>query len=202
MIERAGGSDFLNMLSAALKHGVYEGRSRYVSTWQLQLVSMQVCRVVRGTIFSGLKVDECTPRSVWDAVVRGKHDSVGLTALPVMQVWWVRWDDVHRQLRNVEWPDSLRGLTLGEHINPSLEGVAWSPLLEKLTVQCYADQPLDDVVWPPSLKELTLGGGFQQPIEGVTWPSSFQRLMFTDRFNQPIGAVVWPVSLQQLTLCG
>lgn len=172
----AGGNSFLEALWVALQNSVRDGRSWFVSILQLQQASMQVCRVVRGTIGFHLKVDERTPRIVWDGVVKEMHELADLAELPALRVRGIKWEDLHRSLRDMVWPDYLLELSLGDYITQSLE----------------------TVMWPSSLKQLTLGYNFDHPVEGVSWPSSLLKLTFGCRFNRPIGAVSWPLSLRQL----
>lgn len=129
----------------ALQHDVLEGRSWYVSTLQLQLASMRVCRVVRGSIGFHLTIDKDTPHIVCDGTFKGNLESVELMEVPVLRVWRVTWDDPERLLRDVVWPDCLRELSMGDAVGQSLEGM----------------------VWPSSLEQLTLGDSFRHPLEGV-----------------------------------
>ncbi|CAM9518819.1 unnamed protein product, partial [Ectocarpus fasciculatus] len=89
----------LVMLSQGCDRGV---GSQYVSTLELQLVSLEFCRVCRSVPTLHARVDEDTPRSLWDpdeTLVPRRVPAVLMLGL----TWRVRTPDVFTRNSEAEW---------------------------------------------------------------------------------------------------
>lgn len=100
--------------------------------------------------------------------------------------------------RVMSWPVNLQELSLGRRFNQPLSRIVWPASLQQLSSETSFDPSIAGVVWPPSLRQMKFGEQFDQTIAGIVWPVSLQQLSVGDIFDQPIAGVVWPTSLQEL----
>lgn len=156
----------------------------YVSTLELQLVSLEFCRARRRIPTLGVLVDGRTVRSLWVSPM----SKTGQVASSSKEVCTSARVPVVRAFR-LTWALSMKDL---------LESVFWPTGFKGLVLDVDLEVPVEEVPWPQSLEHLVFGSGFNMAIAAVVWPASLRGLSLGDEFNQPIAGAVWPVSLQQL----
>ena len=186
-------------LEVALKQACDGGESRwYTSTRELQLASVDLCKICRQEAggLLGVLVRPESPQGI-RAVCTGEIPGGG--RIPGLLPYRVKWEWNDQPIDGVVWPDSLQQLNFGNSFNQPIAEVVWPASLQQLSFGDRFNQPIAGVVWPASLQQLSFGYRFNQPIDGVVWSASLKRLTFGENFNQPIVGVGWPASLQWLS---
>ncbi|CAN0248867.1 unnamed protein product, partial [Ectocarpus sp. 12 AP-2014] len=201
----------LDAFVVALSQACEGGEKRwYVSTLELQLTSLDMCRACRSTSILHVRVNRETPQSLWSSrTTRTRPNSRSWkrrisNRVPVVQalrlMWALSMEDLLRKAAIELWTSSQRLELQGSWCVPSLGSeVVWPRGLRELVVHTDSAIATDSVWWPAHLQKLSFGSNFNQPIAGVAWPSSLQQLSFGISFNQAIAGVMWPSSLQQLS---
>ncbi|CAN0038148.1 unnamed protein product, partial [Ectocarpus fasciculatus] len=208
MATTAGGSKCLDAFILALNQACDGQWKRwYVSTLELQLVSLELCRACRSAQLLEVRIGEATPPTLWPsriscATPRKRSREVCCSSrVPAVQAFgWECYLPTDRlpQRAAVELqPGPERRRQHGHSCAAGIGSVVWPQNLKRLF--CYVDMPVNTVSWPTSVKELLFGDVFNQPIVDVGWPAFLQQLWFGHQFNQPIADVVWPDSLKELS---
>ncbi|CAM9481601.1 unnamed protein product, partial [Ectocarpus sp. 13 AM-2016] len=208
MTTEGGNSKCLDALVVALNQACDGQEKRwYVSTLELQLVSLEVCGACRSVQTLHVRVKRQTPPSLWfpsqsHTTTNNRSPEVGIPSrVPVVQAFGLTWAlpmEVLQQRSAIEVRSGSGCRRANAHSSAaSLGSVVWPPRLKRLVFE--SDMTVNTASWPASLQQLSFGCGFNQPIVGVAWPASLQKLSFGYSFNQPIFGAVWPVSLRQLS---
>ncbi|CAM9176006.1 unnamed protein product, partial [Hapterophycus canaliculatus] len=186
-------------------HEDKEDRQRrwYVSTLDLQLVSLEFCIACRSVPSLHVRVVHGAPPTLW-APRRQEPEELRekprRTRVPVVRAARLTWRlRAHTSVRKISWPAHLEQLSFGSCFDNSIAGVAWPASLQHISFGYAFNQPIAEVLWPPSLQQMSFGQYFNQPLVEVEWPASLQQLSLGNAFNQPITGVAWPPSLQQLS---
>ncbi|CAM9977509.1 unnamed protein product [Ectocarpus fasciculatus] len=208
MTTTGGGSKCLDAFMIALNQACDgEGNRWYVSTLELQLVSLEFCGACRSAQLLDVRVDEPTPPTLWTS--RTSHTTPGKRSknifiskrVPAVQAFGWKWDLSIERLPNRAAFDRQPRPECPQHYGhfcePGVGSVVWPRSLKRLAISW--DMPIHAVSWPASLQQLLFGGLFNQSIVGVTWPASLQQLSFRAEFNQPIVGVTWPTSITSVT---
>eukprot|EP00752_Nemacystus_decipiens_P014937 g13296.t2 len=189
-----------------------EHKRWYAPTLELQLASLELCRVCRSIPTLNVRISDKTPVRLWVTPKPRKKSKKSrplskkarmVSRVPIVRALRLTWElpmDVLLRYAAAElwkWSESLS--LVGEVSESALKSVVWPAALKELILDAVLDIPLEAVPWPPALQHLGLGRRFDGSIAGIEWPSSLQRLSLGDIFNQPIAGVVWPTSLQQLS---
>ncbi|CAM9470722.1 unnamed protein product, partial [Ectocarpus fasciculatus] len=178
----------------------------YVSTLELQLVSLELCGECRSAQMLDVLVNEHAPPTLWTSRTprttpsQRSQEVCTASRVPSVHAFGWTWElPVNRlpQRTAIElqpgpehrWQDE-------DSFAGSGGSVVWPHSLKRLVFM--SDMPLDTVSWPASLQTLSFENSFNQPIVGIIWPVSLQ-LSFRDKFNQPIVRVAWPAFLCQLS---
>lgn len=185
---------------------------------QIQLVSLEACRVWRGTTSVHLRVAAATPPCLWKK--RGRedetlneypppvnthpYDSEGTTDQRVvsnaLELTNVGATDVMSRVSKVHvtritWDRSTRDLcdNIGAVIFEDVRTITFGRLF---------DESLTGVLWPErcNVKRIVFGYCFDQPLFGASWPPALAEIKFGGRFNQELGRVQWPKTLRKLEL--
>ncbi|CAN0166005.1 unnamed protein product [Ectocarpus fasciculatus] len=206
MATTEGGSKCLDAFIVALKQACDgHGKRWYVSTLELQLVSLELCGPCRSAQLLDVRVDEHTPPTLWTS--RTPHTTPSQSSpdfdtsnrVPAVQPFGWTWKLPRKRLPQraafelKTGPEHQR--QHGDSRAASGGSVVWPKSLKRLV---FPDIPIHEVSWPASLKELSFGTSFNQLIVGATWPASMLQLSFGFDFNQPVFGVMWPASLQRL----
>ena len=206
-----GRSRCLDAFVVALGQARGGGKKRwYASTLELQLASLELCRVCRSCPTLDVRVSVGTVHSLWVAReflagpdTGGSKRIRSSSRVPVVRALRLTWVLPMKDLVQsaaVElwrWAECLQ---LGRYLpTSSTESVPWPTGLKELVLDCILGGPIEKMSWPPSLECLVFGSGFDQPIAGVVWPMSLQQVSFGNWFNQTISGISWPDSLRQLS---
>jgi len=197
-----------------------------MSTLNLQLVSLEFCRLCRSVPSLLVRVEVSTPRRLCSPEDAREtfHRSITLGVrargpepprVPPLQQLGVRWmipgvaptqmpaaaqlSGGVSVLRLVIARGKQRVLSAAREVmgGVRMQVVSWPASLRYLHLDI--NQPITEIDWPTSLQQLSFGTWFNQPIAGVMWPASLQQLSFGANFNQSITRVVWPAFLLQLS---
>ncbi|CAN0067461.1 unnamed protein product [Ectocarpus sp. 8 AP-2014] len=207
----------------------WDAKGWYTSTKELQLASLEFCKVCRTYQTLHLNVEARTPRrllAATDAPPLHPKRPCG-TRLPRLRARSVTWNmPTAGELRNpifamtdsdrlvfgrgfegnleaVAWPRRLKTIDMRySNFNKPLERMRFPASLETIVLSEVFNQPIDRVEFPASLRQLIFseGSSFNQPITGGFLPSSLQEIALGEQFNQPIEDMVWPPSLLKLHL--
>lgn len=194
----------LDAVTIALNQACEGGnKSWYVSTLELQLVSLEFCRACRSVPILHVRVEDATPRSLWstEPVTHTNTRSWKLrnSRVPTVCARSLSWAVLTRAIAMELWV-WLKCLRLGGSFAVAdLGSVIWPRGIKELAFDTDVDTPAEAVSWPSSLEHITFGGSFNKPIVGVAWPAPMKSISFGDHFDQPIAGVVWLAPLQHLS---
>jgi len=144
-------------------NAVDDQKGWFVSTMELQQVSLQLCMECRAARKLHLTVADATPAHLWDDAVA---EEAAVSRVPAVQTLGVTWDR-----HDLPW-ESTRAVFAGVRFF-RLGGVF--------------NKVIDNAVWPRKLHTLAFGKSFDSAVVGVAWPESLERLSFGWCFNQPVG---------------
>ncbi|CAM9974370.1 unnamed protein product [Pylaiella littoralis] len=184
----AGGNMCLDAFIVALSQACEGGDKRwYASTLQLHLASMDFCRACRSIPILHVRIDDGSPRSLWNPGRAQPRPNTRSTKI--------------RTSSRVPVVRALR-LTLRLPMKVMQESAAtelwtWVEVME-LRGSSSAGF-LRSIRLPHGLKRLVVDTDVETRVEGVSWPASLKQLSFGEWYNHPISGVVWPASLQQLS---
>ncbi|CAM9150390.1 unnamed protein product [Ectocarpus sp. 12 AP-2014] len=187
------------------------GKKGFVSTLELQLVTLRLCVICRHVPSLTLRVGKRAMRhqkaglknssrvpALRPSAIRGQYVKEAMLSKHHKRI------DCRSALRikfgkkfdepvaGFPWPCSLRQLEFGRRFDQAIVSVEWPRSLQKLIFDGLFNQPVEGISWPSDLRELDLGLSFNLPIENVTWPKSLRVVRFGPCFNQPIERVKWP----------
>ncbi|CAM9556584.1 unnamed protein product [Ectocarpus fasciculatus] len=200
-------------------HGLTASK-RLETSLNLSAASLQTCRLCRETASFQLRVDDRTPRGVWEP--RGKPPASytnGREPPPS-----ARLRALHARPSGPRASKTLRAappcsrrsaaVTAGRVPSMKIAKVSWetsSPAelffapnnagaLHWLTEVRFGESvslSVGGIVWPASLRRLAIKPSFE--IRDMAWPVRLEHLALEGRFDQSISDVEWPDSLQELT---
>ncbi|CAN0528212.1 unnamed protein product, partial [Ectocarpus sp. 8 AP-2014] len=204
----SGNSKCLDAFTVALNQACDGHEKRwYVSTMELQLVSLEFCGACRSVQTLHVRVVQHTSPSLWPPrqshttpVNHGPEVCIS-SRVPAVQAFGWTWALPMEFLLNtsaIEQGAESGGLRLTwSSAAASLGSVIWPQQLKRLVFAL--DMPVNVATWPASLQQLSFGDDFNQSIAEVVWSASLTQLSFGREFDQPVVGVVWPASLQQLS---
>ena len=147
----------LDAFIVALSQACEGGRKLwYVSSLELQLLSVDFCRACRSVPIWHVRVGQVTPPSLWSSPklpTTASHvlssEARNYSRVPVLRALRLAWNlplDLLLQSAATEWwAWSLQELSVGPELNKSIVGA----------------------VWPAPLRQLSFGHSFNKPIVGV-----------------------------------
>ncbi|CAN0292578.1 unnamed protein product, partial [Ectocarpus fasciculatus] len=208
MASTRGGSKCLDAFILALNQACDGQEKRwYVSTLELQLVSLELCGACTSAQLLDVLVNEHAPPTLWSSrTSRTTHSQripevCTASRVPTVHAFGWTWElPVNRLPQRAAIELQLgpeHGWQDEDSCAESGGSVLWPHSLKRLVLM--SDMPPDTVSWPASVQTLSFGYFFNQPIVGIVWPASLQKLSFGDEFNQPIVGATWPDSLQELS---
>lgn len=228
----SGGSRCLDAVLVVLHqaHEAEEGdgqiRRRYLSTLELQLVSLEFCMACRSIPTLHVRIVPGAPPTLWTPrgnearetpqrhSMRGRKSSRCLNVpdkeatfspsrVPMVRAARLTWRLRAQVLVKSGTMERWKGLEWmrleGGGDSARLESVVWPPRLKRLVLDTSLETPAREITWPAHLEQLSFGCCFDKPIAGVVWPASLQQLSFGYAFNQSIAEVKWPASLKELS---
>ncbi|CAN0363910.1 unnamed protein product, partial [Ectocarpus fasciculatus] len=209
MTTTKGSSKCLDAFTLALSQACDGQEERwYVSTLELQLVSLELCQACRSAQLLDARVDEDTPPTLWTS--RASHTTPGKRSetsfiisnrVPAVQAFGWTWklpvDHLPQRASMELHPGPKCPQQNGQRFDAGVGSVVLPRSLKRLEISM--DMSINAVSWPASLQQLSFGYYFNQSIVGAPWPASLHHLSFGDSFNQPIVGAPWPASLQQLS---
>ncbi|CAM9759840.1 unnamed protein product, partial [Ectocarpus fasciculatus] len=161
MATAEGQTQFLDALVVALSQACDGGKKRwYASTLELQLASLEICRVCRS--ISTLH---------WELPLQDLLRTAAIELWTSSEYLELEGSSCAVSLRSVVWPRGLTQLAFDAAFDIPVHDVSWPTGLQRLRFGNF-NQPVAGVVWPASLQQLSLGRRFNQPITGVMWPAS------------------------------
>ncbi|CAN0168989.1 unnamed protein product [Ectocarpus sp. 12 AP-2014] len=193
---------------------------RLESSLNLSAASLRTCRLCRETASFQLRVDDRTPRGVWEPRGETPGSSTNRREPPPgarLRALHARPSDSRAsKTRRTAPPCSKRSAmaTTGRVPSMKISKVSWetsSPAelfftpdnagaLHWLIEVRFGESvsvSVDGIVWPANLRRLAIKPSFE--IRDMAWPVRLEQLALEGRFDQPINGVEWPESLQELT---
>lgn len=152
----------------ALSQATGEGKDKrwYVSTLQLQMLSLLFCRECRSVPRLHVKITDETPRRMWasreppDYSLDTPAQAGGTSRVPFVQA--------------LEWTWALPRVVV---FQGAVTGPSGRPEKLRLATTSMERSP-EPVGWPPGLKRLVLETNLEATLEAVMWPTSLQELSF------------------------
>lgn len=100
----------------------------------------------------------------------------------------------NQPINNIKWPSTLKKLSFaGYDFNHSLDNINFPNKLETLILGDGFNQPLNNVNFPKSLKYLYFGDIFNQPLDNIDFTAlpNLRKLVLGEQYNHSLSNVKW-----------
>lgn len=173
---------FLDVLAVVLTH-FFDGDNepRCPAMTNLQLASLETCRIYRSVALVDLRVMANTPRYLWNQQVKAGAFDDRIARPRIRDMRWhlsshflpKRCDKRRSSL--VRAVRGLGQLIPGRRVLVTAGKLMWPDSVQRLTLR-FDEYP----------QEVSKRSSFNEPLENIVWPESLQQLRFGHIFNRPI----------------